>query len=95
MSLSETQQKLLDEICKIPGGTDINEAIQATGLDYKTIERTAYELVSKGYQVRALCIGDMAQADRRFRGHIKRLYLSPYDPKHEQLILKQEANVNV
>lgn len=84
-------QTLLNEICKQPGGTDINEAIQATGLDYKTIERTAYELISQGYHVRALAIG-RGRLDGKV---IKRLYLSQGDPRYNELVLKQEAGTNV
>jgi hypothetical protein len=83
MNLTEREQKVLDCICIRGGGVDIHEAMDATGLDYSTLVRTVYELISKGYEIRALSIG------KRLRGGdgwIKRLFLSPYDRRHKELI---------
>lgn len=87
MSLSEGQQKLLDAICAKGGGVGIHEAMNITGLTYPEIERTARELIAKGYQIRALSVGgNYNHHDSRFRGWINRLFLSPYDLKYDQLI---------
>lgn len=86
MSLTETQQRFLDVICIRGGGVDVHEAMEMTGFDYRTLEKTAYDLISKGYQIRGLTIGDMYTVDPRFRGWIKRFYLSPYDQKYNELI---------
>jgi len=80
VSLNETQQTLLDAICRTGGGVDIHEAMELTGLSYPGIERTAYELLSMGYKISALSVGSGNGS------WIKRLFLSPYDPKHEELI---------
>lgn len=86
MSLTETQQKVLDCICSRGGGVDIHEAMKMTGYNYTTIVQTAYQLISKGYEIRALSVGNMNTLDPRFRGWIKRFYLSPYDKRHNELI---------
>jgi hypothetical protein len=85
MNLTERQQSLLNIICSCTGGVDIQEAMKATGLSYPDIEKTAYELISKGIQISATKIGEH-HPDPRFNGWIKRLFLSPYDRNYNQLI---------
>lgn len=82
MNLTETQQKFLDTVCSQPGGVDIHEAMELTGYDYKTLEKTAYELISKGIEVKALPICEGIRPG----GWIKRFYLSPYDQRYNELI---------
>jgi hypothetical protein len=71
MSLSENQRILLDAIRVRPTGVDISEAIILTGFDYKTIEQTAYELISKGYSIEGFEHGVKFEP-----GRVKRLVLS-------------------
>jgi hypothetical protein len=84
MALNANEQKVLDLICRHPGGMDINDLIDESGLSYKEIEYSAYALVSKGYRVTATSIGEINSS--RFSGWIKRLLLSPYDKDYKKLI---------
>lgn len=80
MGLTETQKKLLDAICSRPGGVDIHEAMNLTGFTYPVVEKTAHELIAKGFQLRSLA---------GFKGYINRLFLSRYDRNYEQLMAKE------
>lgn len=95
MSLTVNQQKLLNEICKQPGGTDIHEAMAATGFNYETVENTLFQLRYKGYDIVTLGAGGHYDPTSRFSGWIKRMYLSPYDPKHETLVKNKGGNQHV
>lgn len=81
----ETKETLLNAICSRSGGVDIYEAMERTGMSYKQIEREIHQLMGKGYQLTALPFG-CYNPGSRFSGWIKRIYLSPYDPKHKDLI---------
>lgn len=78
MSLTPTQQILLDAICSQGGGINIHEAKKVTGLSFKAIHETARDLNHKGYRITRLSMGGM----------LWRLLLSPYDARYDELINK-------
>jgi hypothetical protein len=91
MTLTLTEQKVLDCICIRGGGVDIHEAMNSTGLSYTELLNTTYKLIGKGYEIQAHSFGNYSPGDR-FSGWIKRLYLSPYDSKHKDLINQEELD---
>jgi hypothetical protein len=86
MTLTPTEQKVLDCICIRGGGVDIHEAMNNTELDYKELNQTLYNLISKGYQIRALSAGGHYDPRSRFSGWTQRIYLSPSDKRYGELI---------
>lgn len=76
MELNEMQEKLLSLVCSHGGGITVLKAMEETGLDYPGILDNVKALCSNGYQIGAINVGRT----------IYRLYLSPYDSKHTQLM---------
>ncbi len=86
MTLSNEEQSVLNAICVSGGGIDIHDLTEQTGLDYEQITNIVRRLVSKGYQIRGLSVGGN---HRVFDSWVKRYYLSPYDPKYNNLIKEE------
>ncbi len=84
MKALETKELLLDVICSSGGGVDIHEAMKRTGLTYKEVESGIHRLIGQGYEIKALPFG--VHKDRYSMFWIKRIYLSPYDSRYDQLI---------
>lgn len=72
---AQEQESLFNLICR-PGGVDIREAMEKTGLSYREVELEARDLISRGIQVSATSVA----------GSIYRLFLSPYDQNYKKLM---------
>lgn len=78
--------KLLNAVTQRPQGYDIHELMNITGLTHEEIKNAYVTLLGRGVHLVAFSVGDNVLSNNFDRGYIKRIYLSKYDPKYNELM---------